>query len=220
MTSDTSFNAVLFDLDGTLLDTLEDLANSTNAVLERHGLPVHPLASYKYFVGDGVESLARRALPQDLLDDALLAECMAAIREEYGRRWHEKTHPYAGIAELLDTLTARGVRMAVLSNKPDQFTQLTVQYFLPHWRFDAVRGARAGKPKKPDPGVALEIAAELAVPPCEFLYLGDTNTDMATAIGAGMYPVGALWGFRPAEELIESGAKELIERPMDLVKHL
>ncbi|MCY3020525.1 MAG: HAD family hydrolase [Planctomycetota bacterium] len=214
------YKAVLFDLDGTLLDTLEDLADSTNAVLARHGLPVHAMSAYKYFVGDGVESLCRRTLPADRLDAAFVAQCVAAVREEYGRRWHAKTHFYAGVPELLDALVARGVKMAVLSNKPDDLTKLTVQHFLPRWRFDAVCGARPGRGRKPDPAAAVEIAAQLAVPPAEFLYLGDTDTDMQTALAAGMYPLGALWGFRPAEELIASGAKALLAGPLDLLKYL
>jgi phosphoglycolate phosphatase len=214
------FNAVLFDLDGTLLDTLEDLADSMNNVLNRFGFPGHAVEAYKYFVGDGMENLARRALPENHRDEATVARCVAAMREEYGTRWAEKTHPYQGIPELLDALTARGIKMAVLSNKPDDFTKVIVTRLLPHWRFELVVGARPSMPKKPDPAAAVELAERLGIPPRGFLYLGDTNTDMQTAGAAGMYPVGVLWGFRTADELTASGAKVLIEHPTDLLELL
>jgi phosphoglycolate phosphatase len=211
------FHAVLFDLDGTLLDTLEDLADSTNAALRAQGFPEHPLAAYRYFIGDGVEALVRRALPPEHLDAATLARAAELMRAQYSARWADKTRPYPAIADLLDALTARGVPMAVLSNKPDEFTRLCVGRLLPHWRFAVVLGAGTGLPKKPDPTAALHIAGELSLSPAQMVYLGDTNTDMQTAVAAGMYPVGALWGFRTASELTASGARVLIERPTDLL---
>jgi len=216
------FQAVLFDLDGTLLDTLEDLAASMNAVLARLGLPQHGVAAYKYYVGDGVAQLVRRTLPEQRRgEDALVTQCALQLRAEYSQRWRDKTRPYNGIPELLDALTgAKALKLAVLSNKPDEMTKLTVRELLPRWRFDAVRGERPGTPRKPDPAAALEVAAQLGLPPGAFLYLGDTNTDMQTALAAGMYPLGALWGFRPAEELAASGAKALIAQPMELLKFL
>ena len=212
-----SFKAVLFDLDGTLLDTIEDLADSMNCVLEGLGFPTHEVEPYKYFVGDGVENLVRRALPEGHRNEATVEKCAAAMNEEYGKRWGNKTRPYDGVPELLDELTARGVSKAVLTNKVQQFAQLTVAKLLSKWSFDLVAGARPSVPQKPDPTTALEIAGRLGFPPCEFLYLGDTNTDMKTAVAAGMCPVGALWGFRPVEELIASGAQVLIERPAALL---
>ncbi len=212
-----TFRAVLFDLDGTLLDTLDDLADSANAALRRLGLPEHPVEPFKRFIGDGVEALARRAIPPERCDAETLARCAELVREEYGRRWDAKTRPYPGIPELLDALSARGLGMAVLSNKPHEFTRLCVERLLPRWRFAAVVGAGGSLPRKPDPTGAQHIAATLAVEPAEILYLGDTNTDMQTAVAAGMYPVGALWGFRTADELLESGARALVERPMDVL---
>ncbi len=212
-----AFRAVLFDLDGTLLDTIEDLANCMNSVLGRQGFPGHDIESYKRFVGDGVELLVQRALPEGRRDDATIVFSVAAMRDEYAKRWSERTQPYKGIPDLLDGLVARGIRMAVLSNKPDDFTKMMVSELLPRRQFEAVLGERPGKGRKPDPQGAFEIASLLGMPPREFLYLGDTNTDMRTATAAGMYPVGALWGFRSAEELIGSGARVLIEKPMDLL---
>ena len=211
------YRAVMFDLDGTLLDTLEDLADSMNLALGQLGCPPRPPEEFKTIVGDGVVVMAQRSLPQDRQDEATVARCVALMRAEYGTRWADKTHPYAGIPELLDALAGRGIRMAVVSNKPDDFTRLCVGRLLPRWRFDAVIGMSLATPAKPNPKGVLGIAASLGLAPADFLYLGDTNTDMRTAVAAGMFPVGALWGFRSAEELLASGAKVLIGKPGDLL---
>lgn len=208
-----SYRAVLFDLDGTLLNTIDDLADSMNAVLERLGLPAHPVDSYKLLVGDGLVPFVRRALPEDRRDEASIASSAEAMRAEYARRWAEKTRPYPGVPEMLDAVAQRGVGMAVLSNKPDDFTRKCVAKLLAKWSFEVVRGVRADGCKKPDPAGAIETARELGVAPGEILYLGDTNTDMQTALAAGMFPVGVLWGFRAREELVESGAKVLVAEP-------
>lgn len=212
-----SHQAVLFDLDGTLLDTLADLGDSMNRVLLRAGFPEHPLEAYRYFVGDGMEKLAFRALPADSRDSANTARITTAMKEEYDRHWADKTQPYPGIPELLAELDKEGNPLAVFSNKPDEFTRKMIAAFFPGRRFGAVIGARPGVPKKPDPGVPLEIAASLGISPSGFVYLGDTNTDMQTAVAAGMYPVGALWGFRTASELEASGAKRLIAEPREIM---
>jgi phosphoglycolate phosphatase len=215
-----SWSAVLFDLDGTLLNTLEDLADSMNAVLRGHGFPEHPVDAYRYFVGEGTEELVRRTLPSDALGAELMHRYLLDLEAEYGRRWAIKTRPYPGIPEMLDALEAQGLPKAVLSNKPDPFTRLTVARLLDPWRFHPVRGARPGVPRKPDPTGALAIAAELGTAPAACLYVGDTSTDMQTATAAGMYPVGATWGFRPAEELTDSGARRLIDHPAHLLELL
>jgi phosphoglycolate phosphatase len=211
------YRAVMFDLDGTLLDTLDDLADSMNLVLGRLGFPPRPVEEFKVIVGDGVVAMAHRSLPEGHRDEPTVARCVALMREEYGKRWAVKTHPYAGIPELLDALAGRGVRMAIVSNKPDDFTKLCVGRLLPRWRFDSVIGMSPTTPPKPDPKGVLGVAARLGLAPADFLYLGDTNTDMRTAVAAGMFPVGALWGFRSAEELLASGASVLIETPAELL---
>jgi phosphoglycolate phosphatase len=211
------YKAILFDLDGTLLDTLADLADSTNAALAAMKLPQHPLEAYKRFVGDGLENLVRRTMGQRASDPAALARGIELARQEYSRRWADKSRPYPGIPELLDRLTELAVPMAVFSNKPDEFTQLCVTRLLSAWRFQVIQGALSDVPKKPDPAGALAIAAKLGVLPRQMLYLGDTNTDMRTAAAAGMYPVGALWGFRTAEELLDAGAEVLVKAPMDVL---
>jgi phosphoglycolate phosphatase len=215
------FRAVLFDLDGTLLDTLQDLADSMNGVLLRFGFAGHPREAYKYFVGDGMENLVRRALPETDRDrETTVSECLASMKEAYRGRWMEKTQPYPGIPELLDQLTARRFMLSVLSNKPDDLTRMMVKILLPRWPFEYVFGERPGVPRKPDPAAALEIAERSLVPSEAFAYLGDTGTDMITAKLAGMHAVGVLWGFRRAEELTASGADTLISKPADLLELL
>lgn len=213
-----SFKAVLFDLDGTLLDTLDDLADSANSAFRQLGCPEHAVEAFKYFIGDGVESLVRRGLPPDRCDAETVAQCSTLMRKQYSERWACKTRPYEGVPELLDILSARGIPMAVLSNKPDEFTKLCVSRLLPRWRFEAVVGASPTLAKKPDPAGALDIAAEMHLGPAEILYLGDTDTDMQTAVAAGMFPAGALWGFRTSEELLANGAKVLLAKPLDLME--
>ena len=215
-----TYKAILFDLDGTLLDTIEDIGDAVNRILEQNGFPAHNMDTYRRFVGDGARNLIIRVLPEDKRIDTIIRPCLDAFLEDYGRNWNVKTAPYDGIPELLDTLTARRLKMAVLSNKPHEYTIKCMEGFLPDWNFDVVFGQRDDVPRKPDPAGALEIAKQLNIPPSEFLYLGDTEIDLKTSIAAGMFPVGALWGFRSAEELRGSGAKVLIEKPLDVMKLL
>jgi len=212
-----TFQAVLFDLDGTLLDTIEDLTDSMNAALAAMGLPARTCTQCKYFVGDGVRNFAIRAAGVGHCDEAAVGKLIEIYTQAYSKNWASKTRPYDGIAELLDALTARGLKMVVYSNKPDDFTQLCVRKLLPRWNFAAVTGAREGVPNKPDPTAALEIARRLAVAPAEFIYLGDTNTDMKCANSAGMFAAGALWGFRTADELLANGAKVLVKHPAEIL---
>jgi phosphoglycolate phosphatase len=210
-------NAVLFDLDGTLLDTLADLGTSMNRALARLGFPPHPVESYKTFVGEGVSVLAQRALPPDRRDEASVKACVEAMGEEYAIHWMDATRPYEGVAEILSGLAKRTIKLAILSNKPHAMTRLLVAHFFPQTRFDSVNGARDGVPKKPNPAAALEIARQLKTAPERFLYLGDSGVDMDTAASAGMFPVGALWGFRDKKELLIHGAKALIKHPLELL---
>jgi len=212
------FKAVIFDLDGTLLDTIEDLTDSMNAALGAMGLPGRSIEESKRMVGDGLDLFVRRALPPEVKDDpAVAAKLRDLMKAEYRIRRAAKTRPYAGIPPLLDALGRRGIPMAVLSNKPHEETVILMKKYFPGVEFRVVRGAREGVPPKPEPVAALEIARELGVQPADILYLGDTNTDMATANAAGMFAAGALWGFRDAEELTANGAKVLLERPLDLL---
>ena len=212
--------AIIFDLDGTLLNTIEDLTDSMNLTLSRFGFEGHDQETYKYFIGDGIETLVIRALPLESRNPEIITQCVEAMREEYALRWDKKTHPYPGIPELLDALSQRGWPISILSNKPDDSTRMVVAKMLPKWAFQIVLGARPSVPKKPDPAAALEIAGLLGLDPGQFVYIGDTGTDMKTAVEAGMFPVGALWGFRTAQELLAHGAKVLIEKPLDLLQYL
>ncbi len=209
------YKAVMFDLDGTLLDTLLDLAESMNSVLEKLGFPQHPVDKYRYFVGDGMKMLARRALPQSA-DEQTVLRCHELMREEYGSRWDKKTRPYDGILELLEELNGRNLILTVFSNKPDDFTRQVVAHFFRPGIFHIVMGAGQFPPKS-DPSGALYIAQQCSIETSSFLYVGDTNTDMKTAIGAGMFPVGVTWGFRSREELVNAGAKCTISRPDELL---
>lgn len=210
-------DAILFDLDGTLLNTLEDLADSMNVALARLGCPAQPVDDYRYHVGDGVRKLTLRALRAAGGDRSHVDTAIDAMRAEYLKRWSNKTKLYEGVPELLDNLRGRGVPMAILSNKPDSFTQLVVEHFFDPDCFAVVRGARDSVARKPDPAGALAIADEMGIAPPRFLYVGDTNTDMRTAAAARMYPAGALWGFRTEQELRSSGAAVVLARPADVL---
>ena len=212
-----TWDAVIFDLDGTLLDTLEDLADSMNAALARQGFAPRASSDYRLLVGEGMRVLCERVLPEDERNEATIEGLMEAMRSEYGRGWAHKSRPYKGIPELLDALTSRGLPLAVLSNKPHDFTQEMVKAFLGRWSFTRVCGLRPGFPRKPDPIGALQIARALGVEPGRVVFVGDTNVDMCTAVNAGMLPVGVLWGFRGREELVGSGARLLVGCPADLL---
>ncbi len=209
--------AVLFDLDGTLLDTLEDLADSANHALVEMQMPLHPVDAYRYFVGDGMMTLIERIVPDDRRDPQTIMATAEAFRRHYTKNWHVKSRPYAGIGEMLTALVDAGLQLAILSNKPQDFTELCVERLLGDFSFAPVLGQREGIPKKPDPAGALEIADILNIAPEKFLYLGDTSIDMQTAGRAGMCAVGVLWGFRTEKELRESGADHLIQAPSDLL---
>ena len=215
-----TYKAIIFDLDGTMLNTLDDLGNAMNRVLSDMGLPTHAIDDYRSFIGDGVEKLIKRALPVKNRDEVTIRTCIEAFLEDYHKNWNVNTRPYEGIPALLDALKERGLNIAVLSNKPHDTTNLCVTELLPMWRFDVVLGHRDGIPHKPDPSGALEISKRLNIQPEEFLYLGDSGVDMETAIAAGMFPVGVLWGFRGAEELEERGAQVLISHPLDVLNLL
>jgi phosphoglycolate phosphatase len=188
-----------------------------NAVLTNASFPAHPVEAYRGFVGKGIANLVRRALPERCGDERTVEKHVSAMIDEYGRRWAEHTRAYPEIPELLSELTAREIKMSVLSNKMHDFTQKMVQSLLGNWRFVEVLGAQPTIPQKPDPAGALIISRQCGVRPEEFLYLGDSNIDMQTAVNAGMHPVGALWGFQTAEQLLAAGAQQLIAKPLELL---
>lgn len=212
------YKTVIFDLDGTLLNTLADIADAVNRTLNTRGFPTHDEEAYRFFVGDGSRMLIKRALPEKKRSDASIEGSLNAFKQDYAKAWDVKTAPYKGIAELLDCLVQANVRMAVCSNKPHAFTILCVEKLLKKWRFDPIVGQRACYPKKPAPDSALAIARDMGISPSEVLFVGDSGVDMQTAVAAGMLPVGAAWGFRPERELLENGCRFLARRPSDILQ--
>ncbi|MCL1809730.1 MAG: HAD family hydrolase [Clostridiales bacterium] len=210
--------AVIFDLDGTLLDTIDDIACSMNEVLKRHSLPQHTIDGYKIFVGKGVASLIRQAAAGAEAAGLSLSGLETEYRAEYSKRQADRTAPYAGIPELLSALASRSVKLAVLSNKPHEATLEVIAHFFPDVLFSAVIGQRQGRPAKPDPNGAFEILKLLVLTSEDVLFVGDSGTDMQTAKAAGLKAAGALWGFRGKKELVENGADVLAERPLDLLE--
>jgi len=210
----------IFDLDGTLIDSIGDLADAMNAVLESLGYPAHPRDDYRFLVGDGIEILVRRALPPEVVDETNIPDVVGLMRQEYSTRWTATTRPFPEIPELLVKLDALKICTAVLSNKPDFATREIVGELFADNRFEIVRGALEGVPLKPDPNSVLGIISELGQSPQQSVFVGDTAVDMATGVNAGMRSVGVTWGFRDADELVDAGADYIIHRPLELLHFL
>ncbi len=201
-----------------MLDSLHDIGAAMNHALTTHGLPVHPLADYRHFVGEGVQVLVSRAVPRE--HERLREPVLATYRAFYAEHMMDHTRPFPGVREVLERLVGEGVKLAVLSNKPDAATRRLVAALLPDVPFGAIYGERAGVPRKPDPTAALGIAAELGVEPGDCAFVGDTAVDMDTARAAGMYAVGVTWGFRDVEELQSHGARALARTSDELLQAL
>ena len=214
-----NIGAIFFDLDGTLLDSIDDVADTTNAALAAQGFPTHPAKAYCFFIGDGIENMLRRAAPEGT-DEVMIMHLVDQARAAYDKQWANKTTPYDGILPMLDKLQALPVTLAVLSNKPHDFTVAMIEHFFPHVPFAKVQGSPKGSKAKPDPTLALQMAKDLNVTPEQVLFMGDSRTDMDTAVAAGMLPAGALWGFRPESELVAHGAQVLLAEPEDVFKYL
>ncbi len=210
-----TIQAVIFDLDGTLADTLDGIVVSLNEVLKQFGLPTHDRQTYRQFIGDGVEKLVERALPSDrrsLRDEVL--ELYLPLLTIRGR---ELSQPYEGVDRVLDELTRRALPYAILSNKPHEQTVDVVAHHFSGWSFRIVRGWKVGCPVKPDPRAALEIARELDVPSGHCTFVGDSGVDIQTAINAKMIGIGAAYGLRGRDELIAAGADQIIDTPIELL---
>ncbi|MCX6584617.1 MAG: HAD family hydrolase [Candidatus Aminicenantes bacterium] len=212
------YDAVIFDLDGTLLNSLEGIADAMNKLLRQLGYPTHPLEAYKYFVGEGIVQLLKLTVPVEKLNHHSMEQLVKEYRAIYETTWPQKTVVYEGVPEMLDALSATKIKLAVLSNKSHEFAGRMAAALLPRWKFEAVKGLRPGEPRKPDPASALQIAGITGVDPANTIFMGDSGVDMQTASRAQMYGVGVLWGFRQAEELLANGARQLIRRPMELLK--
>jgi phosphoglycolate phosphatase len=214
------YDGVIFDLDGTLVDTLEDLADAMNRVLRAEQAPVHSYATYKLLIGKGIRNLVGQALPAEMRSDETIARCYEAMIADYGEHCLVKTRRYDGVGELVSGLRAAGAKLAVLSNKSDALTRRIVESLFAPGDFDVVMGAQPGLPLKPDPTVALLIGDRLGAAPSRIVFLGDSGIDMLTAGAAGMIAVGAAWGFRTKDELVENGASAVLDHPRQLLELL
>jgi len=209
-------SAVIFDLDGTLLDTLADIAESANRALSAEGFAGHPIDDYRGFVGNGVSMLMQRALPEDHRHPETIARCAEQFRTVYRENWNVRTKPYAGIRDVVRQLVERRWKLGVLSNKPHEFTVKCVDEFF-DGEFQSVLGQRDGVLPKPDPSGVFEIVQQLAVPLDRCLFVGDSSVDMETARNAGTTAVGVTWGFRSRQELLDHGAQIVCDTPAQLL---
>lgn len=209
--------AIIFDLDGTLLDTLADIGDSVNRMLAEYGFPGHTMDDYRRFIGNGIKMLVNRALPIAGRSEEMIDTCVQRAREIYWENWKNKTRPYDGITDLLDHLQKTTLPLAVLSNKPHDFTVRYVKAYFPKVLFSVVMGQNDHFPVKPDPASALEIARQIDVPPPTFLFVGDSAVDMQTATAAGMHSVGVAWGFKGPQELVENGCQALVNHPLEIL---
>ena len=203
------YKTVVFDLDGTLLNTIDDLADAGNRVCAARGWPQHTVEEYKYFVGNGIPKLVERFSPPEARTPAVLADTLAAFQADYGAHLRDKTAPYPGMPALLARLKAAGVQLAVFSNKADPLARQVVADYFDASLFDAVRGALPGVPTKPAPQGTLALMQAIGADPAATLYVGDSNVDVDTAHNAGLPCCGVLWGFRTRQELTDAGAEHL-----------
>lgn len=211
-------HAVIFDLDGTLLNTLGDLRAATNHALAVRGLPPHSMEEIRQFIGNGIRLLICRAMPEGT-PEAEIDAALDDFKAYYAAHIHDRTVPYDGIPQLLTALRKRGIKVAVLSNKIDSASQQLIEYFFPE-KTDVVFGEHVGVPRKPDPTSCRMVMQQLGVQPEQVLYVGDSGTDMQTAKNAGLYAVGVTWGFRSKEVLLKYGADVLVHRPEQILQIL
>jgi phosphoglycolate phosphatase len=207
---------IIFDLDGTLLDTIGDLATSVNHALALHGYPVHPLPAYRYFVGNGARELIARALPETSRDDATIDRLREDFKAHYSDHDRVLTRPYPGVAELVAELRGQGVALTVASNKYQAATDKLARHYFGDDAFRLILGQREGVPIKPDPAIVQEILEKTGYTAAETVYIGDSGVDMETAARAGVRSIGVTWGFRPRTELEEFGARHIVDRAEEI----
>lgn len=206
---------VIFDLDGTLLDTILDLANSTNAALQRHGYREHPVEAYKQFLGDGLEMLIRRAVDMNL-SEIIVKKVMADVNQEYAKHWNNTTKPYDGIYELLDRLEEKNIKISVFSNKVHEFTTKMIHHYFPNTSFTTIAGLQEDIPRKPDPYGGFIIAQSMKLKPEDIVMIGDSVVDMQFAQRCGMFGIAVSWGYG-APALLYEHTKSVVHKPLDII---
>lgn len=212
----------IFDLDGTLLNSIDDLGKAANYALEQKGYPIHNMASYPFLVGNGVRNLLLRALPEDARTESVINDVLKNFKEYYNEHNCDYTTPYEGITELLEALSQIDVKIAVASNKYQQATEKIVKHYFPNIEFVAINGQKEGIPVKPDPSIVFDILAKAETTKDETIFIGDSGVDMDTARRACIDSIGVTWGFRPEKELIEHFADTIVHKPsqiLDIVKN-
>ncbi len=213
------YKGIIFDLDGTLADSLADLALSMNWVLASYGYPVHEKDDYKRFVGSGIRSLIERALPVEAREGRIIDKVVSTMMEYYSIHCTDHTELYPGIEPLIKEAKDRGLKLAVFSNKPHPFTEIIVNRLLPGM-MDRVQGYTCEELKKPNPAEVLRICRDLSLSVSDVLYVGDSDVDIITARNAGMRSVGVLWGFRGESELRKAGADYIVSIPSQILELL
>jgi phosphoglycolate phosphatase len=213
------FKGVIFDLDGTLVNSLEDIANAMNKVLESLNYPTHSYESYQYFIGSGLRNLVSKSLPEAHNNEIKIETCYQLMVEIYSDNCTHQTKPYNGITDLLEYLISQKMKLNVFSNKSDELTKKIVAELFPGY-FNCVVGLSSESNKKPNPFEALKISKSLGLQPEEMIFIGDSGIDMQTATNANMLAIGVIWGYRPEDELIANGAKQILNHPSDLIKIL
>ena len=206
----------IFDLDGTLLNTIADLATATNQALDACGFPTHPIETYPFFVGNGINKLFERALPAEARTEENVLRIRAHFLPYYDEHNADLSHPYPGIPQLLENLQAAGIQVAVASNKYHRATEKLIRHYFPTIRFAAILGQREGVPIKPHPQIVEDILALVPVSKEEVIYIGDSGVDMQTALNAGVESIGVTWGFRPREELLQYSPTHLADTAKEI----
>lgn len=209
------FRAVFFDLDGTLADSVEDLATATNYALSKYGFPKREVKQYRYFAGDGFAKMIERAMPDTAEARAVFEELKKTFTEYYNKHYYDKTVAYDGLSALVKRLKAEGIKLAVVTNKNQSMAELVVGKLFGD-SFDLVLGMREGIPAKPDPTAIYMAMEQLGVVSAETAFVGDTSMDITAGINASLYSIGVLWGFREAAELIGAGANTLVKNAAEL----